>query len=188
MPKIAIDYSKTVIYKIICCNTDITNCYVGHTTSFRHRKSVHKHNCNNENSKHYNYKVYKIIRANGGWDNWNMLPIEEYPCENHIQAQIKEREWYDKLNASMNCCIPNTSQIESTKNWTQKNIEHVHQVQKQYREKNKQKLIEIKNKKFTCQCGGKYTNSNKSRHETSNKHLAFIELNNSSNANIDGGN
>jgi hypothetical protein len=27
--------------------------------------------------KRYNLKLYQIIRANGGWDNWDMIEIEK---------------------------------------------------------------------------------------------------------------
>ena len=37
MPKLPIDYSKTIIYKIICCDLNIKDCYVGHTTDFTRR-------------------------------------------------------------------------------------------------------------------------------------------------------
>ena len=32
MPKKEIDYSNTIIYRIVCKDTNITECYVGHTT------------------------------------------------------------------------------------------------------------------------------------------------------------
>ena len=46
-----IDYSNTIIYKIVCNDLSVTDCYVGNTTQFRQRKSQHKKNCNNSNSK-----------------------------------------------------------------------------------------------------------------------------------------
>ena len=68
MPKLPTDYSKTIIYKIIK-NDDFenSNVYIGSTTDFIRRKSHHKWNCNNENRKEYNRKVYKIIRENIFW-------------------------------------------------------------------------------------------------------------------------
>ena len=50
MPKLPIDYSKTIIYKIVCNDTNITDCYVGHTTDITRRKAHHKCSCNNPNS------------------------------------------------------------------------------------------------------------------------------------------
>ncbi len=48
MPKTKIDYSKTIIYRIVCKDLSITECYVGHTTNFTKRKCQHKNDCNNE--------------------------------------------------------------------------------------------------------------------------------------------
>jgi predicted GIY-YIG superfamily endonuclease len=58
MPRLAVDYSKTVIYKIVCNDLSITECYVGHTTDFVRRKQAHKHNCNNQKRKSHHLKVY----------------------------------------------------------------------------------------------------------------------------------
>ena len=37
MPKKPIDYSKTHFCKIVCNDTNIKPCYVGHTTDFKRR-------------------------------------------------------------------------------------------------------------------------------------------------------
>ena len=51
MPKNDIDYLKTIIYKIVCKDLNITDFYVGHTTNFIKRKATHKTACNNINNK-----------------------------------------------------------------------------------------------------------------------------------------
>lgn len=188
MPKVAIDYSKTIIYKIVCNDTTITDCYVGRTIDFRKRKWHHKSDCNNENGIHYNFKLYQVIRANGGWENWSMVPLEECNCENQIQAQIKEREWFDKLKANLNVDTPNTTPSEAQKKYCENNKDKRKETCRKYIEKNKDKINEKYNKKFICECGKKYTYINKSRHELSKKHLEFINLNNLSIDNINGAN
>jgi hypothetical protein len=42
MPKKLIDYSKTIIYKIVCNDLNIKDVYVGHTTNFIKSKALHK--------------------------------------------------------------------------------------------------------------------------------------------------
>ena len=76
MPRTPIDYSKTIIYKLVK-NDDFNNenIYVGSTTDFTRRKNEHKNTCNNEKSKDYNDKKYQYIRENGGWSEWNMVEI-----------------------------------------------------------------------------------------------------------------
>ena len=52
------EYANTIIYKIVCNDLNITDCYVGHTTNFTKRKQQHKENCYMATGKHYNYKIY----------------------------------------------------------------------------------------------------------------------------------
>jgi len=132
MPKAAMDYSKTNIYKIVCNDLTIKDCYVGHTTDMTKRKWGHKSACNNEKNKAHNYNIYKIIRENGGWDNWNMLLVEEFPCKDKYEACKREREVYEELDAKMNMVIPYRTQEEHK--------EYHKQYNKQYSEEHKEEL------------------------------------------------
>ena len=98
MPRKPIDYSKTIIYHFVCNNPEIKNEYVGSTTDFTSRKKSHKCSCNGKKET----KIYKIMNENGGWENWRMVPLEEYPCENEIQATIREQYWINELKSDMN--------------------------------------------------------------------------------------
>ena len=118
MPKKPVDYSKVVIYKIVCNDLNVSDCYVGHTTDFKSRKNCHKSKCNNENVKGYNSKVYKSLRENGGWNNWSMIEIEKYPCNDAHEARAKEREWYEKLSANLNFDVPGRSMQEYLEKFT----------------------------------------------------------------------
>jgi hypothetical protein len=96
MPKKIIDFSKIIIYKIVCNDLNITDVYVGHTTNFINRKAKHKSDCNNPNSKSYNYKIYNLIRQNGGFENWSMIEIEKFQdCNDINEASAKERYYYE---------------------------------------------------------------------------------------------
>ena len=48
MPKTPIDYTKTIIYKIICLDLEIKDNYVGSTTSFLKRKQQHNKKLNSK--------------------------------------------------------------------------------------------------------------------------------------------
>jgi hypothetical protein len=137
MPKLPIDYSKTIIYNIVCNDTNITDCYVGHTTDFTRRKQLHKKDCNNPNGEKYNYKVYTTIRDNGGWDNWQVVMIEVFDCKNKLEATKREREYYEELKATMNTKLPYQTQQERKIYVSEKQKEHYHNNLKQIREKNK---------------------------------------------------
>ena len=138
MPKIPMDYANTIIYKIVCNDLNITECYVGHTTNFVKRKYQHKYTCSNEKDKHYDYKLYKIIRENGGWLNYAMIELEKYPCNDVNEACAKEREYYEKLNSSLNSVNPCRSNIE----WCLDNKERV-TANKKNMKLTKKKLVDI---------------------------------------------
>ena len=96
MPKQAVDYSKTIIYKIIC--DDLPDyIYIGHTTNFRKRKWQHNHS-----SKTSEYKLYQTIRENGGFENWKMIGIEEFACENGRQAEKREQYYIELFKSNLN--------------------------------------------------------------------------------------
>ena len=153
MPRCNIDYSKTLIYKLCCNDTNILQCYVGQTTNFKNRKNAHKKICNNINGKKYNTYLYKFIRDNGRWNNWNMIPIEIYPCENHIQSKIREQYWKDSLKAELNInkCYSGVNDFNCDiakyhKLYTEANKDELIEKHKIYRENNKESISEKKKK------------------------------------------
>ena len=116
MPKTPIDYQKSIIYKICCKDVSITDCYVGSTTNLSRRKPVHKSRCNNESDKAYNSNVYQFIRGHGNWDNWDMIVVEEYPCNSKNQLHTRERYHMGNLHATLNKQVPTRTDKEySTK-------------------------------------------------------------------------
>lgn len=99
MPKNAIDYSKTIIYKICCKDESVKDVYVGHTTNFQKRKYNHKMCSHKKCDK---VKLYKTINDNGGWDNWDMVEVAVYNCNDATEARIKEQYHKKELNATLN--------------------------------------------------------------------------------------
>lgn len=185
MPKQIMDYSQTKIYKLCCKNTEITDAYVGHTTNPIKRKYQHKSHCNNLNSEKYDYKVYQFIRDNGGWNNWSMIVIEDYPCENRFEAESRERHWIENLNASLNSLIPTRSREEYMKlykdeykeymkKYNIENSEKLRENKKQYNIKNSERIKKHKREKIQCECGCFISKSNISEHRKNNKHLELI--------------
>lgn len=100
------DYSNTIIYKIICRDSSINEIYVGHTIDFASRKKSHKNNCTKSNYEGYNSKVYKIIRENGGWNNWTMNIVAFFNCKNLEEAKEKEQEYFILLGGTLNSIEP----------------------------------------------------------------------------------
>jgi hypothetical protein len=174
MPKNAMDYSKCVIYKIVCNDLSVTDCYVGHTTNFIQRKKDHKKSCNKNIYKSHNLKVYKTIRGNGGWENWSMFEIEKYPCKDNNEACARERLWYETLKSNLNLQVPN----RSIKEWNEDNKEYVLKKQKIYNIEKKVKIAEKAKEKYVCDCGSICRIFDKSRHFRTKKHSDFISASN----------
>ena len=200
MPKKPIDYSKTIIYKFVCKNIDVKDLYVGHTTNWRQRKNCHKSSCINSNSKKYNLKVYQTIRENGGWDNWDMIEIEKYPCNDEREASSRERQWYEQLHAELNMIVPNRTfeqwrqdnkEIikQKKKEWNKNNKQYyidyrkktkekTKQYNKEYQKKNKIEIYKIRKQKIFCECGAQIRKTNITIHQQTKKHQRLLSSKN----------
>lgn len=152
MPKVAMDYNQTIIYKIVCNDLTIIECYVGHTTNFTKRKYQHKINCDSITSRAYNFYIYEFIRNNGGWDNWSMIEVEKYPCNDCNEALKRERYWIEELNATLNIVKPTRTKNEwyidnrndiliQNKERYEANKEIILNQQKEYYETNKEVIL-----------------------------------------------
>jgi hypothetical protein len=115
--------------------------------NFIQRKATHKSCCNNIYSDMYNLKLYQMIRENGGWNNFTMIPLEEYPCENFIQACIKEEEYRVELQSQLNmkkCFVAETKEeyrkiYRSSPSFVKKQYP---EYDKEYRETHKEQIAE----------------------------------------------
>ena len=172
-----IDYSNTIIYKIVSKDLSVTECYVGSTTNFRGRKSKHKLSCTNSNSKKYSFPLYKFIRDNSGWDNFEMIEIEKYPCMDSNEARSRERYYYEQLNASLNRQRPlvtkeERKQMNKERKQTEEYKEYNKEYYKQYRDENKDIQNAKQREKVTCSCGSIITRGGKSKHEKTFIHIS----------------
>jgi hypothetical protein len=163
--------SNYTFYKLVCKDDNIKDCYVGQTTDFIIRYRLHKSKCSNVNSDKHHLEVYKCIRLNGGWDNWEMIEIENCNLENDFEARNRERYWIKTLEANLNCIIPNRTDEE----YYQEHIEHITEYKHNWYEKNKertsliQKQYYIDNKKRRSEVMKKYYEKNKEKIIQQNK-------------------
>jgi len=201
MPKVPIDYAKTIIYKLVH-KDDLydENIYTGHTTDMRVRKNLHKSNCTNPNSKSYNEKKYKYIRENGGWDEWLMIEIEKYPCKDKPEARARERVIQAEMKAKLNDNVPGRTKkewgednkerlveqkkqyyqdnrekiLEQRKQYSQDNHDKVLENKKQYYQNNREKLLEYMKQKINCdRCGSIVRKGDIARHQRTQKCINF---------------
>ena len=106
MPKVKIDYSNTIFYKIYCKDTNVTDLYIGHTTNFIQRKHAHKNSCINSKCSSYNCKLYDVIRKHNGWENWKMDIIAFHECDNLFHAKKYEQQYFEEYKATLNSIEP----------------------------------------------------------------------------------
>jgi len=188
MPKTPIDYSKTIIYKIEH-NDDDNLVYVGHTTCWDKRKCKHKNACNNEKDKKHNYKLYQMMRENGGWDMFRMIEVEKYSCNDKREAEKRENEVMKELKATMNMKPSYVSEEEKKdkdkkyyeknqkriQDYYQNNKKHKIERAKNYREINKEIIKEKRNEIISCECGCEIAKTNLKRHQATKKHIDLIK-------------
>ncbi len=152
MPKLPVDYSKTIIYKLVKNDDyDNVNIYIGSTTDFIRRKNKHKSSCNCITNKAYNDKKYQYIRDNGGWDNWNMIEVEKHNCNDGNEARAREEYWRCHFNAQLNTIrayITNVERLENMKQYKQNNKEKIIEQKKQYYEAHKDKILKQRKKHY----------------------------------------
>ena len=111
------DYSKVFVYKICCRDALIEEIYIGSTCNLTRRKNAHKSACNNEANKSF---VYQFIRDHGGWDNWDLIMIENFSCNTKMEKDKKERFWIETLKPKLNKNIPahyQTGEVYDIKEW-----------------------------------------------------------------------
>ena len=168
MPLTKVDYSKTTIYKIQHKEIDEL-LYIGSTTDFTRRKAQHKRVCDNANSKAYNFKVYKMIRGNGGFDCFNIIVIKDFPCNTKQEALIEEDRVTRQMKANMNSLRAYVTPDDTKEREKQYRLEHKDEIAergKQYRLEHKDEIAER---------GKQYYNQNKE--QISEQHKRNYELN-----------
>ena len=130
-------------YVFECNDPAITDCYVGSTRAFRERKRKHKSDCNNPPSHNYLSKVYTKIRDTGGWDHWQMRPIETKMCT-RLEARIHETHLMQQRKATLNTNTAYTNRKEYQHSYYDKHREVSAIYHKKYYQENRTAILEQK--------------------------------------------
>jgi hypothetical protein len=182
-----------IFYKIYCHDNDYI--YVGSTCNFNNRKRQHKENTNLDNKKK-NFKVYKTIRENGGWENWKMIQIGTREQITKRQAEQIEEEYILQLKAELNDkrayrseqvkkeqkAISDKKYRESEKGkasqekrkdyFTQyNNSEETKERKHEWYLANKERTLSKQAERYVCSCGKEVTIGKKARHEKTQFHI-----------------
>jgi len=179
------DYSKGKVYAIRSHSTD--KIYIGSTIeTLSSRMAKHR----------YDYKNNKGLSSSEilKFNDYYIELLCDFPCDRKEQLDKKEGEYIRQYkDKCVNRYIPGRTKKEYDEENYQNNKEHITVCHNQYYQNNKQTIAEQKkqyynnnkaeisekrNQKYTCECGGKYTNINKTKHNKTTKHINFINSSN----------
>jgi hypothetical protein len=159
--------------------TDLSNCYlyhikskdgvvhyVGSTSNLNSRKSSHRYRCNTEKCPQYHFHIYQYIRNNGGFDQFDIIPIRKIEnVSNKTDLLIAEQTEMNKFSGLKNMVgsyLSEEERIENSKKyyesnreqlnqqirqWQKNNFEKVKKSQRKYRETHREKLNEKQRQK-----------------------------------------
>ena len=180
-------YLNGKIYTIRSHQTD--KYYIGSTIQPLHKR-LHGHRKDFKYCPEKSMSSYEIIKYN---DNYIEL-LEEYPCENKNQLFRREGELIRKYKKDLvNLEIAGRSRNEwitdnrdhvknTVENYYLKNKKYIDDWHREYNEKNKviiseKKKIRYNNSKikYTCNCGSSILTRNTTIHNTSLKHLNYLQ-------------
>jgi hypothetical protein len=173
------NYQLGKIYKIECNATGLI--YVGSTCepTLARRLAGHVNTYNHYlKGKFRNSTSFEIIKNN----DYDIILLEAYPCNSKDELHARESYWTQNtvcVNKVKNQGIQadigyKEYKKEYKKDWHLKNKEEHNLKSKKNYEDNKSKIAEYRSKIIDCDCGKSYTQSNKARHEKTNKHQSFI--------------
>jgi hypothetical protein len=144
------------------------NCYIGSTEDIKARERTHK----SALKRGVNLKIYRFMRDNGGWDNFDMVEI----CKCDIDM-LREMEQYHKdfINPSLNSqnVIQDKEKVKQQikKHYYNNREKRLEQV-RQYNKNNKDIINAKRSVVIECECGVSHTKRHKARHLKSNYHLS----------------
>ena len=138
------NYQNSMIYKLCCNDPNITDSYVGSTVNFKCRKSSHKSKCNNQGGPAYNNYKYQFIREHGGFENWSMILIENFPCDTKLELLKRERYWLEELGATLNKLVPSRTPKEFKKIYNETHKKEITEYNKKYHENHKKERSEFR--------------------------------------------
>ena len=140
------DYSKGKIYKIVDNTSELI--YVGSTTeptlSLRLAKHVACYNSWKRGKGNF-VSSYDIIKN----ENYTIVLLEDFPCENSDQLRARE-QYYKETIKSNNKINPYSglTNIERCKNYREENKQQIIEYQKKYYEENQEQIQEHQKKYY----------------------------------------
>jgi len=107
-----------------------------------------------------------------GIENCSIELIEIFPCNSKDELSKREGSYIRNLN-----CVNKNIAGRTQTDWFNVNKGKKAEYDKEYRDANRNTILEKQKEKYTCVCGSTLRKSDKSRHEKSKKHLNYISSN-----------
>jgi len=180
-------------YMIYCENffeeDGCKSIYIGHTEDLNIRLNRHRYEMNSPHRNEYHTLKYKVIRNNGGLDNWNMIKIHSQECENRKEAEKVEDKFILMFDSDLNekrASLTREEKLQQKKDDYYKKLEEQPDFNKKINEKKlKQNPNLYKDRyedeketsleKITCACGAIICRGGKARHLKRKAHKAWME-------------
>jgi len=155
------------IYEIKSMDKSITGTYIGSCWDMKDRLRTHVGFCYNENSKEYNFPVYKYIREKGDFHTFNMRVIDSGECEDRTELECGEQFYIDMAGGIENLLNSQDALVLPEESRKRKDI-----AGKKLAKKNKE------TNRFPCEICGVcfYYNANLQTHLKTPKHLTKVEI------------
>jgi len=182
------DYQNGKVYSIVCNITK--EQYVGSTIlTLEERLRKHKINYNKwlqDNNNSYTSSFQILERGD-----YEIILLENCPCNNNEELRMKEREWFDKV-PNVNIIRPFITEEEKKEQIKENNKEYYEQHKeeqkeyckewrnqhkeqiKEFNKKYKEQIKERNTQPFICECGSIPQYRNKTYHFKTQKHLDYL--------------
>ena len=163
-------------YKLVC-KTDENLYYIGSSSNMKQRVSAHKSRCNTTTNPTYNHKTYKMMRDNGGFDNFKFIIVDSIINLTKDEAHQREQEFINLYQPNMNTRNSYSTNEDNKNKCKEYEEKHKEKRSAQHKEKykqNKEKISERYKEKITCECGCILSKGDLYKHKKTQKHINIM--------------
>ena len=161
------NYAKSVIYKIVRKDLTIKDIFVDSTSNLSAKITTHKHWARNPDHQLVSDRLmYSTVAAAGGFNNWECILIEAYPCSNPHELRARVRYWIEHLEANLNRVVQNSNTPIVHRTVAPKPKPHILTVA--------QLIAQPEEKQATCGCGSRAKDLKHKSHTLSIMHQNWI--------------
>ena len=121
-----------------------------------------------------------MIRENGGWEMFNMVEVEKFPCIDRREAEAKEDKVMRELNSSLNnnrSYLTKDEKVQIQRDYGDIYRESHREEHRKYDMDNYKVRKEKKAVLIACECGRSIQTQHIRKHERTIRHLIKVSNN-----------